>query len=127
MSGLPSSLSYGHDNIDALAFKSSIPNLLRPVQHIVNLSLRESRCALKWKFAAISPRLKSQGLDRHDISLYRPVSVLPTISKIVERTTQKQLLDFLETTNQMNPSAHAYRRHLSMTKTLADITDKLYQ
>ena len=36
---LHNSMAYDHDGLDALAFKSACLNLLRPVQHLVNLSL----------------------------------------------------------------------------------------
>ena len=126
LSGLPSSLSYGHNNIDALAFKSSIPNLLRPIQHIVNLSLRESRCAMNGNLQLSLPDLKAKVLTDMTsvcIACLSPTNHLKDSGEDDSETTS----DFLETTNQMNPSAHAYRRHLSTTTTLADISDEMYQ
>ena len=61
-----------------------------------------------------------------DTSSYRPVTVLPTILKLVERAVQQQLLDFMERTQQLNPSCHAYRKNLSTKTTLMDILDEIY-
>ena len=58
---------------------------------------------------------------------YRPVAVLSTVSKLIERAAQQQLLEFFETTKQLNPSNHAYRRHLSTTTTLTEILDEIHQ
>ena len=127
ISSLHNSQAYGHDGLDATAFKSARPHLLRPVQHLVNLSLGKSICAMKWKFSVISPRLKSREMDRFDISSYRPVACLTTTSKFVERCAQQQILQFMETTQQLNASCHAYRRFSSTTTTLNDIFDELFQ
>ena len=56
----------------------------------------------------------------------RPVALLSTISKIVERAAQVQLLEYLETTGQMNANCHAYRQGMSTTTTLIQVMDKLY-
>ena len=82
---------------------------------------------MKWKLGKVTPRLKSKGLDTSDTSSYRPVTVLPTTSKLVERATQHQLLLFMESTGQLNSSNHAYRKFMSMTTMLMEIMDKLYQ
>ena len=53
--------------------------------------------------------------------------VLSTLSKIVERTAQTQLLNFFEDQNLLNPSNHAYRKLHSTTTTLLEIMDEVYQ
>ena len=127
ISSLKNSQSSGHDGLDTLAFKSATSNLLIPVQHLINLSLRRGKVAHKWKFSAITPLLKSKDLDPTVNSSFRPVAVLTTTSKLIERVVQQQLLDFFENTGQMNPSSHAYRKNSSTTTTLTDILDELYQ
>ena len=87
----------------------------------------KGKFARKWKFARLLPRLKGSDLPRTDTSSYRPVAVLTTSSKLVERSAQQQLLAFLETTQQLNTSNHAYRRNLSTTMTLVEIMDKIHQ
>ena len=49
ISSLSNSSAFGHNRLDALAFKAAITNLQRPVQHLVNLFLRQSKSAMKWK------------------------------------------------------------------------------
>ena len=97
------------------------------IKHLINTSLLSNKFANKWKFSKVTPRLKSKDLDRHNVSSYRPVAVLSTVSKLVERAAQQQLLKFMEDTNQMNESNHAYRRNMSTTTTLAEILDEIYQ
>ena len=82
---------------------------------------------MKWKFGKITPRLKSKDLSKLLTSSYRPVAALPTTWKLVERTAQKQLLNFMESMGQLYVSNHAYRKDFSTTITLIDILDELYQ
>ena len=82
---------------------------------------------MKWKMSQVNPRLKSQDQDRTCTGSYRPISLLPTTSKLVERAAQQQLLKFMEETQQLNISSHAYRKNMSTTTTLTDILDDIYQ
>ena len=127
ISTLSTSPALGHDNLDALAIKSAGDKLLIPLQRLVNLSLTSARYAMKWKISKINPRLKSRGLDTMEASNYRPVAVLSVTSKMIERVAQKQLLDYMEKTGQMNESCHAYRTNRSTTTTLTNILDQVYQ
>ena len=75
----------------------------------------------------MTPRLKSTDMNRLEVSSYRPVVILPTMSKLVERVAQQQLLNFLEDTAQLNNSNHAYRSAMSTTTTLTEIFDEIFQ
>ena len=46
-----------------------------------------------WKLAKISPLFKKG--SKQDPSNYRPISVLPTISKLLEKTVHMQLYSYL--------------------------------
>ena len=124
---LSNSTSFGIDGIDALALKAAAPTLIKPLKHLVNVSLKSNIFANKWKLAKTIPLLKSSELNKMEVSSYRPVAILPTVSKIVERSAQNQLLTFLETSNQLNPSSHAYRTGLSTTTSLLEITNRIYE
>ena len=88
------STALGHDNLDSIALKTVAPLLIYPLRHIVNTSLLTARFARKWKFARLTPRLKNGGLDRTDTSSYRPVAVLTSTSKLVEKAAHHQILSF---------------------------------
>ena len=117
----------GHDQIDSLGIKGAETELAGPIQHIINSSIQKRKFASKWKLAKLTPILKGSDSNRASVSSYRPVAVLPTISKLVERVAQRQLLGFLESSAQLNPSAHAYRSCHSTTTTLCEIMDSIYQ
>ena len=50
-----------------------------------------------WKRARVVPIFKSG--DISSLNNYRPISILPIVSKIVERTVHKQLSEFLDINN----------------------------
>ena len=118
---LSKSMALGHDLIDSRGISDCQGQLVRQLNHLINVSLISGRFAKKWKFAKLSPRLKSYELNRNSVEYYRPVAILPTVSKLVERSAQLQLLNFLERTGQMNMSCHAYRKNHSTTTTLMEI------
>ena len=126
ISKLGNTTACGLDEIDAQTIKLAAENLIMPIKHLVNTSLREARFANKWKIAKTIPILKDKDLDKTSPNSYRPVALLSTISKVVERMAQLKLMDHLETTGQLNPNSHAYRQGLNTTSTLMQITDGLY-
>ena len=127
ISTLGESTSHGHDRLDSIGIKVAADQLSRPLQHIINTSLVKAKFCQKWKFSKLTPLLKSQSLDRLCTSSYRPVAALTTISKLVERAAQQQLLSFFESMGQFNRSNHAYRKNLSTTTTLIEVLDDIYQ
>ena len=127
MANLTNSVSFGHDELDSLTIKLILPQILIPLNHLINESLSQSTFAMKWKLAKVLPLLKEKDSNRLDPAQYRPISLLPTIGKIVERAAQTQLLEFLENTCQLNGSSHAYRSGLSTTTTLAEICENIYR
>ena len=52
---------------------------------------------------------------------------MPTISKLVEKAAQSQLLEFMEVNKLLNDNSHAYRAGLSTTTTILDLTDRIYE
>ena len=127
ISSMSNSTAMGHDSIDSRGISDVQNQLVKQIRHLINLSLMTGKFAHKWKFAKLSPRLKSHDLDRNSPSEYRPVAILPVISKLVEQAAQLQLLNYLERTRQINSSCHAYRKNYSTTTTLMEIMDEKHQ
>ena len=66
-------------------------------------------------------------MSQTDPNSYRPVVILPTISKIVEKVTHKQILNFMETSQQFNHNLHGYRNSFSTLTTLLQLSDSILQ
>ena len=73
--------------------KLAAPIVCHPLAYICNLSLFTSHFPSKWKVAKVTPIYKDG--DKSDVSNYRPISVLPILSKILERVVHDQLYDYL--------------------------------
>ena len=65
----------------------------------------------KWKIAKVTP-IHKKG-NTNDCKKYRPISVLNTCSKILERTIHKQLIDYLKTNNLLSKMQFGYRKNRS--------------
>ena len=127
MKKLGKNQSFGHEGIDSDFLKLILPSVAEPLRHLINVSLSESEFVNRWKIARVFPLLKESDVNKLDLASFRPVSLLPTISKVVEMVAQQQLRDFMESLVQLNRSGHAYQKFLSMTTTIAEIADNMYQ
>ena len=58
--------------------------------YIINLSLETEVVPTEWKMAKVIPIFKSSSMA--EIDNYRPISILPTLSKILEKMVHKQLM-----------------------------------
>ena len=121
-----SSSSCGLDGMDAISLKFLAPVIYRPLTFIVNLSIRKSKFAAKWKIGKLVPIHKGKKAPYDHPSAFRPVSLLPTLSKIVERIVARQILAFMKKSKQMNTSQHAYQANLSTSTAICQLVDSLY-
>ena len=80
---------------------------------------------MKFKLARILPLLKGKDLDATNPASYHPVSQLPVIAKLAERTVQRQLLKYLETNKLLSPQHHAYRDLHNTTTALLELKDAI--
>ena len=93
---------------------------------MINVSLATSEFAQRWKLSKLLPLLKASELNKLFPSSYRPIAILPTVSKLIEKAAQIQLLKFLEDNHLLNDNSHAYRRGYSTTTALLEISEELY-
>ena len=124
---LGNSTSYGLDGLDSISLKMVSDEIAAPLNFIVNLSIRKSTFANKWKVGRIVPIHKGKGKDVSLPESYRPVSLLPAVSKVVEKTVQEQICQHMKTEKLWNDNHHAYKMHYSTTTALSQLTDTLYE
>ena len=67
-----------------------------------------------------------KGGNPAEVSNYRPISILPLISKLCEKIVHTQLLEYLNLNNILNKKQHGFRpKHSTMTS-LQELTDAIY-
>ena len=84
----------GLDEIGCKILKIALPVVLESLTFIINLSLQNGTFPQDWKHAKVMPIFKSG--DAQDVCNYRPISVLPVVSKVIERAVHKALYDYLK-------------------------------
>ena len=80
---------------------------------------------LIWKLAKISPLFK--GGDKFDAKNYRPVAVLPAMSKVIEKIVFGRLKKHVETYNLLADTQNAYREKRSVTTSMLQLYDEILQ
>ena len=85
----------GVEEISSNIVIKSMHYLITPLLHIFNLSLKQGIFPESFKTARVIPVFKSG--DPSNVSNYRPISILPRFSKILERIMYNRLFSFLET------------------------------
>ena len=96
-SKLKNKTSQGHDNISTKLIKQSIEQISTPLTHILNQSMTTGIVPQNMKLAKVIvlPIFKSG--DKHSFNNYRPISILPAFSKILEKMLSIKLIGYLET------------------------------
>ena len=78
----------------------------------------------EWKIARVVP-LHMKG-SRSVLDNYRPISILPVISKIFEKILYEQLYEYFTTNNLLSEQQFGFRRFHSTSTALLDCTDEWY-
>ncbi|XP_027140117.1 uncharacterized protein LOC109140565 [Larimichthys crocea] len=78
-----------------------------------------------FKQARVTPRLKKTTLNPALVENYRPVSLLPFLSKTIERAVSKQVTDFLAHHHLLDPKQSGFRSGHSTETALLSVTEAL--
>ena len=93
LSSLDPSKARGIDDIGPQILKSCALGLYAPLHHLFELSLSNGIIPAQWSVHVITPIHKSG--DRSSVKNYRPISLLCTVSKVLERIVYDKIIDFL--------------------------------
>ena len=76
----------------------------------------------QWKIAMVIPICKPEK-PKHRVENYRPISLLPCISKIIEKMISKRLMWYLEEQNLISANQYAFRSGKGTTEALLMIDE----
>ena len=93
------------------------------ILHMVNSAISECSFPPPLKHALVTPILKNSSLDPNKFNNFRPVSLLPFLSKILEKILYGQLNDYIEGNNLHAKMQSAYRGNHSCESALTRIVD----
>ena len=94
---LKSKSSTGYDNISNKLIKHARTVLVKPLRLLANQIIHTGEFPRQLKIARVKPLFKKG--DETSFSNYRPISLLPSISKIFENVMAAQLVDYFTTNN----------------------------
>jgi len=115
---MSSSKAVGLDGVPILAVRRCFAVIGPPLLNVINASIVSGIFPDKWKVACVVPLHKAG--DRNLPSNYRPISLLPIMSKIAERVVCTQLSNYLTSNHLLSDSQYAYRRGHSTEDAVLD-------
>ena len=117
-------LSSGADFISTKLLKQIAPIIITPLHYLINLSLESGYIPKEFKIAKIVPVYKEGGC--HDFNNYRPISLLSSFSKLLEKIVSKQLVRFLHINNIMYRHQYGFRANHSTSHPVLHLYDNIY-
>lgn len=116
------SSSVGADGLSADMMKLSLPTILPHLTSLINSSLESGTFPADWKKALIVPLLKIP--SPKSPSDTRPIALLSTLSKIIERIVHRQLTAHLTAHDLFDPRQSGFRPlHSTQTALLGILED----
>jgi hypothetical protein len=115
--------SAGHDDIGNLIVKRVANEIVQPLTAIFNLSLSTGHVPQQLKIAKVVPIYKKDAAEI--MSNYRPISLLPCFSKVLERLVFNRSIQFLNSNNILNEKQFGFRANHSTSMAIMQLVDKI--
>ena len=122
--GLSDATAIGVDGISPWVLKAAIDPLSIIICRMINRSFDLGTFPDGRKIARVTPIFKDG--DRSDLRNYRPISVLPTISKLFERVAHSQLSAYLNRYAILTKSQFGFRKNHSTETCCLSMLDQIY-
>ena len=116
--------SSGPDFISTKLLKQIAPIIITPLHYLINLSLETGYVPREYKIAKVVPVFKDG--DKHDYNNYRPISLLSSFSKLMEKIVARQLLGFLNYHNLLYKHQYGFRTNHNCSHPVLHFADKIY-
>ena len=113
----------GNDNIPMGVVKSSIDIISHLLAYIVNLSLSYGIVPDEMKIARVIPLCKVGYRCR--LTNYRPISILPSSSKYLERIVYNRLINFISKFHILSNNQYSFRKGYSTSLALISLCDRI--
>ena len=123
MQALQKNKAIGCDRISAKLLKDAAPVIAPSLAILFNRSLTSGFFPSSWKIGRVTALYK-QG-DRMNVNNYRPITILPIISKLLERAVHDQLYKYLIAKQILAKEQFGFRAKKSTDAALIHFTDKV--
>ena len=116
--------STGHDISYNVASKC-FGELCTPLKHIFDLSFENGIFPNNLKIATVTPVYKSG--ENSSLSNYRPISVLPCFSKMLERIMYKRLYSYLQENKILYSKQFGFQTGHSTDHAIIQLVEQIYE
>ena len=123
VSKLKNKWSSGFDNVPVSILKASISNIAEPISWLINYSFVTGNFPDQLKIAKVCPVFKAG--DKTCFANYRPISILPSFSKIYEKAVFNRLMAFLEHNDILIKNQYGFRQNHSTYMAIMEMQDKI--
>ena len=120
---LPIRKATGLDGIPARLLRAAASHIHIPLAHICNISMQTGVFPDEWKSARVTPIFKAGARD--DVGNYRPVSILPVVSKLLERVIHDQLYQNLSENGVLSEWQSGFRPGFSTATAATYLVDHI--
>jgi Reverse transcriptase (RNA-dependent DNA polymerase)/Endonuclease-reverse transcriptase len=115
--------SAGWDEIPMSLLKKCGAWIATPLVHVFNYSFYSGQFPEKMKFAVVKP-IHKKG-DKTECANYRPISLLTSFSKLLEKIMLNKLQEHLKSNSIMSEDQHGYRKGFSTTSATFQMINKV--
>ena len=112
----------GVDNLPHNVIYDCREVILRPLTHIINLSIRQGYFPKAWKTGKIIPLHKKD--SKQLAKNYRPIALLPRLSLVFEKVIHEQISNYFVSNKLFHQNQHGYLKNRSCMTALLTIYDK---
>ena len=113
----------GVDGIPSRLLKDGADVLTYPLTVLFNLSVQQCKIPGEWKKAKVTPLYKNGA--KSDPKNFRPISVLPIVSKVHERLIHNQLASYFDENNLLCRSQSGFRKKHSTETAVTYFADQI--
>lgn len=113
----------GADQISTKMLRLTLPYCKSTLCHIINFSLTHGVVPNIWKQSLVLPLAKVPKAT--ELKQLRPISILPTLSKVIERLVHNSLVQYIEEHNILPPLQSGFRKHYSTCTALLKVTSDI--
>ena len=122
---MPNNKAFGLDGLSVEILKRSVTAISSSITNICNLSIQTSMFPCQWKIAKVTPLFKSG--NKEECNNYRPIWVLPLLSKILEKNVFLHFYKYLQHHKLLAESQFGFRRNQSCQTALITLTENIYE
>ncbi|CAG4970735.1 unnamed protein product [Colias eurytheme] len=117
------SQAVGVDDISLDMLNLTASKTLPAITHIINSSFKTNTFPELWKRALVQPIAKKENpATSKDL---RPISILPCLSKVIERIVHGQLTQYLEQNGLLSDLQSGFRKGRGTVSALTDVVDNI--